>query len=142
MTRLLRGGAACAFGLALAGCMSTGPSGGSAPANPPPAAAAEATPAPAQVDPSMLGGVLAGSVGLGLEDSDRRAAYGAQTAALDSGQRKSWKGARGAFGYVEVGPAQGACRPFSQTVYVAGRPYNGHGTGCKQADGSWRMGAG
>jgi surface antigen len=111
----------------------------------PPTAALAAAPspdadaAPETVDPSMLGGVLAGSVGLGLENSDRVAAYKAQIAALDSGQRSSWRGERGVYGYAEAGAAQGSCRPFSQTVYIAGRPYVGHGSACRQPNGAWRM---
>jgi surface antigen len=122
-------------GLALAACSS----GASAPQ---PAAVAAAPEAPAQptvVDPSMLGGVLSSSVGLGLENSDRVAAFQAQTAALETGERKSWKGQGGVYGYVEAGPAQGSCRPYTQTVYVAGRPYQGQGTACRQPDGAWRM---
>ena len=121
---------------ALAGCNTMSQSAA------PPAAAMAVAPAPAapeNVDPSMLGGVLAGSVGLGLENSDRVAAYRAQVAALESGQRSSWRGERGVFGYVEAGASQGSCRPFSQTVYVAGRPYTGRGSACRQPDGSWRV---
>jgi surface antigen len=123
---------------ALAGCSPSNQ-------NPPPIAAVNATPAPIpeNVDPSMLGGVLAGSVGLGLENSDRVAAYKAQIAALESGQRSSWRGDKGVYGYAEAGASQGgSCRPFSQTVYIAGRPYAGHGSACRQPDGSWRMDAG
>jgi surface antigen len=134
----------CAAVAALAGCSATG---ASAPPATAAAAAAALSPdaapaAPETVDPSMLGGVLAGSVGLGLENSDRVAAYKAQIAALDSGQRSPWRGERGVYGYVEAGAAAGSCRPFSQTVYIAGRPYVGHGSGCRQSDGSWRMSAG
>jgi surface antigen len=123
----------------LAGCT---PSGQSAP---PPAAAISAAPTgqsaaiPENVDPSMLGGVLAGSVGLGLENADRVAAYKAQVAALETGQRSSWRGDKGVYGYAEAGASQGSCRPFSQTVYIAGRPYVGHGSACRGEDGSWRM---
>jgi|SRR5579872_1887389 len=129
--------AACAAA-ALAGCSTSGQSA------PPPAAATAGAalapaPIPETVDPSMLGGVLAGSVGLGLENSDRVAAYKAQSAALESGQRSSWRGERGVYGYVEPGAAQGSCRPFSQTVYIAGRPYSGAGSACRQPDGSWRV---
>jgi surface antigen len=120
-------------GLALGACSS----GANAPQQAPVAAApAEA---PTVVDPSMLGGVLASSVGLGLENSDRVAAFQAQTAALETGERKSWKGQGGVYGYVEAGPAQGPCRPYTQTVYIAGRPYQGQGTACRQPDGGWRM---
>ena len=46
----------------------------------------------------------------------------AQETALDTGQRSSWRGERGVYGYIEAGATQGSCRTFSQTVYVAGRP--------------------
>jgi|SRR5579863_6853629 surface antigen len=138
MTSAREIGLICMLGMALAGCSPSGPPPTAAlPASPAP----EATPAatPSTVDPSMLGGVLAGSVGLGLENGDRVAAFHAQAMALDTGQRQSWRGENGVYGYVEAGAPQGSCRPFSQTVYIAGRPYQGQGTACKQSDGSWRM---
>jgi len=121
--------------LSFAGCSSVG--SGTAP----PAAAAPAEPAaPAIPTGAALGGVLGGPVGASLSDSDRQAAWEAQVAALDSGQRRSWRGSQGVFGYVEPGaPAGGGCRSYSQTVYIAGRPAHGHGVGCKEADGSWKM---
>ena len=125
--------------LILAGCSGgqsvPPPIAGVANASAPPAQAAT----PETVDPSMLGGVLAGSVGLGLENADRIAAYKAQVAALETGQRSSWRGEHGVYGFVEAGASQGSCRPFSQTVYIAGRPYTGQGNACRQSDGSWRM---
>jgi surface antigen len=127
----------CALAAALAGCNSTSQSA------PPPVAAATPAAGPAatpeNVDPSMLGGVLAGSVGLGLENGDRVAAYKAQVSALETGQRSSWRGEKGVYGYVEAGAAQGSCRSFAQTVYIAGRPYTGSGSACRQPDGSWRV---
>ena len=69
-----------------------------------------------------------------------QAAWEAQVAALDSGQRRSWRGAHGVFGFVEAGAATGdGCRAYSQTIYIAGRPNRGQGVGCKQPDGSWKM---
>jgi len=66
--------------------------------------------------------------------------YDAQVAALDSNQKRSWRGAHGVFGFIEPGAATGdGCRAYSQTIYVAGRPNRGHGSGCKQPDGSWKM---
>jgi surface antigen len=136
MARLLKYAVVLATGAMLGGCNTTGNS------SPPPVAAASAPPAagavvPENVDPAMLGGVLAGSVGLGLENSDRIAAYKAQVAALESGERKSWRGEKGVYGFVEAAPSQGSCRSFTQTVYVAGRPYVGRGSACRQADGIW-----
>jgi surface antigen len=136
MARFWKYAVILAAGAMLGGCNTTG---ASAPA---PSATASAPPAggavvPENVDPSMLGGVLAGSVGLGLENSDRIAAYKAQVAALETGERKSWRGDKGVYGYVEAAPSQGSCRSFTQTVYVAGRPYVGRGSACRQADGVW-----
>lgn len=119
----------------------------SAAAGAPPAVAA-ASPAPAQEAPAApptptgaaLGAVLGGPVGAELSDADRRAAWQAQIAALDSGKPRSWRGAQGVFGSVEPGAETGnGCRAYTQTIYVAGRPNRGQGTACKQPEGGWRM---
>ena len=104
------------------------------------AAAPVGIPAPTVPTGPALGGVLGGPVGASLTDDDRRAAWGAQVGALDSGQKRSWRGAKGVFGFVEPGAASGeGCRGYSQTIYVAGRPTHGKGVGCRQPDGSWKM---
>jgi surface antigen len=126
-------------GPCLASCSGLGMSGG-----PPVSAPVVATPAP-PAPPAIptgpaLGGVLGGPVGASLSEADREAAWTAQLTALDSGQRRSWRGGHGVFGFVEPGAETGAgCRAYSQTIYVAGRPNRGQGVGCKQADGSWKM---
>jgi surface antigen len=121
--------------LLLGGCLTSDP--GAAPA---PAATAAA---PALPTGAALGGILGGAVGGQLDEADRQAAYDAQVAALDAGQRRTWRGEHGAFGFVEPGPgadgAQGFCRSYAQTIYIAGRPQRGHGLGCRQPDGAWRM---
>jgi surface antigen len=97
-------------------------------------------PAPAIPSGASFGGVLGGLVGASLSDDDRQAAWNAQVAALDSNQKRSWRGAHGVFGFIEPGAASGdSCRAYSQTIYVAGRPNRGRGLGCKQPDGSWKM---
>ena len=135
--------------IGLAGCQSVGSSdappvtGSTTPAG---AAASTVAPAPAGIPApaiptgAALGGVLGGPVGSSLTDDDRQAAWQAQVGALDSGQKRSWRGAKGVFGFVEPGAATGdGCRAYSQTIYVAGRPNRGQGVGCKQPDGSWKM---
>lgn len=107
-------------------------------------ASAPASPAPGALPSgAALGGVLGGPVGAGLDAADREAAYDAQVGALEAGERRSWRGKGGAFGYVETGPgaksAQGFCRTYAQTIYIGGRPQRGHGLACRQSDGSWRM---
>ena len=131
-------------GIGLAGCSSVS-SGGAPPTAgslgaPAPAMAAVEPAAPAIPTGAALGGVLGGPVGASLTDDDRAAAWNAQIAALDTGQRRSWRGAHGVFGFVEPGAATGeGCRAYAQTIYIAGRANRGRGTGCKQADGSWKM---
>jgi surface antigen len=127
--------------LCVGACSGGGPSLGSsaAPAQPAPAPGA----APALPTGAALGGILGGSVGAQLDEADRQAAYNAQIDALETGQRRTWRGAHGAYGFVE--PAQGgevgqvACRGYTQTIYIGGRPQHGRGEGCRQPDGSWRM---
>jgi surface antigen len=135
--------------MALAGCQSVGLSGappvtGSTTPAGAPASSVAASPtgiaAPAIPTGAALGGVLGGPLGASLADVDRQAAWDAQVAALDSGQKRSWRGAKGVFGFVEPGAASGdGCRAYAQTVYVAGRPNRGKGVGCRQPDGSWKM---
>ena len=136
--------------IGLAGCQSVGSDGappvtGAPDAQPAPQRQASrrrrpSVPAPPIPTGAALGGVLGGPVGASLTDDDRAAAWNAQIAALNSGQRRSWRGAHGVFGFIEPGAATGdGCRAYSQTIYVAGRPNRGRGTGCKQPDGSWKM---
>jgi surface antigen len=135
--------------IGLAACQSVGSNGAppvTGATTPAGTATSSIAPTPAEIPTptiptgAALGGVLGGSLGASLTDDDRQAAWNAQVGALDSGQKRSWRGAHGVFGFVEPGAAMGdGCRAYSQTIYVAGRPTHGHGTGCKQPDGSWRM---
>jgi surface antigen len=116
-----------------------------APAAPPPQSPAQTSLAvPAQSAPPLSPVVPAGPtlgvpIGASLSDADRATAWKAEVAALESGQRRSWRGANGVFGFVEPGgEAVGGCRTFSMTVYVAGRANRGQGVACKQADGTWK----
>jgi surface antigen len=122
--------------LGLVGCSSVGEGTGS-----PTVAAPQAQPtAPAIPTGAALGGVLGGPFGASLAEDDRDAAWEAQIAALNSGQKRSWRGSHGVFGFVEAGAETGdGCRVYSQTIYVAGRANRGRGVGCKQPDGSWKM---
>jgi surface antigen len=123
----------------LAACSGFGTSGGPSPP-PPVSAAPEAPAAPAIPVGAALGGILGGAIGASLSEADRETAWNAQLAALASGQRRSWRGAHGVFGFVEPGAETGGgCRAYSQTIYVAGRPNRGQGVGCKQPDGSWKV---
>jgi surface antigen len=120
----------------LTGCSGFAVGGGAPEASP---QAPAPTPQAAGAAPADF---LGGPSGAGLSASDRESAYQATLEALDGGQRKSWRGEHGVFGDIEPGPAAGSdgCRSFAQTIYIAGRPNKGHGVGCKQPDGGWKMG--
>lgn len=112
--------------LALCACNSTAPSqAGVAPAAPEP-------PAP---------GVVGTVVGRELAAADREKAIAAQQEAVNSGARKSWRGAHGSFGFIEPGPegALGGCRDYTHKIYVKGRPEEATGRACKKPDGSYRV---
>jgi surface antigen len=101
-----------------------------------------AAPAAAPAD-LPIGGTLGASLGAQLDPADRQAAYAAEVETVSSGERHPWRGPKGAYGYVDAGPdvyrTEGACRQYTQTIYIAGRPHAGSGLGCHQADGSWRI---
>lgn len=141
---------ALASALAAAGCSVSGLG---------PIAAAPSV--PAAPPPVAYGPFLDGPVGQKLSAADRDKALAAEQDALASGQRRTWKGERGTFGYVEPAasppvadvaaaeavtaaspsPVVGAeaCRSFTSTIYIAGRPQVGHGKGCQGPDGSYRI---
>jgi surface antigen len=86
-----------------------------------------------------LAGALLGPLGQGLSEADRSAAFDAQLAALDAGQRRAWRGSKGVFGYVEPGVDAGGCREYAHTIYVGGRPRTGKGSACRDASQGWKI---
>jgi surface antigen len=106
----------------LAGCNSA----------PPPPAAAPAVPEPPRA------GVVGSAVGQSLDDKDRETAIAAQQEAVASGQRKSWRGGHGAFGFVTVEPEAGGCRDYSHRIFIDGRPQEAKGRACRTGD-VWRV---
>lgn len=103
-----------------------------------PAANVTAPPAPEPPAPGVVGSV----VGRELDASEREAAIAAQQEAVNSGTRKSWRGAHGSYGFIEPGPESaisGGCRDYTHKVYVNGRPQQAKGQACKRPDGSWRV---
>jgi surface antigen len=127
-----------AMGLGLSNC--SGPGAGLEQASTAVVTSPSPPESPAIPAGAALGGALGGPVGASLTAADRESAWNAQIAALASGQRRSWRGVRGAFGFIEPGAETGAgCRSYAQTIYVSGRPNRGHGVACKQPDGSWSM---
>ncbi len=115
--------------LALAGCAST--------QSPPIGTAAPPAPAVDSVPEPPAPGVVGVSIGQTLDESDRRVAIAVQQEAFASGARKSWRGAKGAYGFIIPGPETGTCRAYTHKIFINGRPQEGKGEACLK-DGVWR----
>lgn len=136
------GGAGLGLAILVSGCSSPvgGPSLASLSTSPSPVAVA----APA---PVVYGAFLDGAAASRMPDVDRSAALDAEDGALESGERRTWKGSKGVYGFVVPGPSTASgtavagaeCRSFTHTIYFAGRPQTGKGSGCRGADGSWHV---
>lgn len=97
-----------------------------------------ATIPPVQAPPPPAAGVVGGPIGQSLDEKDRAAAIAAQQEAVSSGSRKSWRGARGAYGFISPGPETGNCREYTHKIFINGRPQEAKGQACMQ-NGEWRV---
>jgi surface antigen len=96
---------------------------------------------------AALGGLLGNRVGAALDDEDKRRAYAAEMQALESGPSGApvaWRNPdSGRYGNVVPGPFYeengAACREYTHTVYIDGRPQTAHGTACRNRDGTWTV---
>lgn len=102
----------------------------------------------ATVAGTLLGGMIGSSIGASLDKAD--ATYAEQTGqrALETaqpGQSLPWKNPQsGNYGsmtpsnYYQNASGQ-YCREFTQTITVGGKTQQGHGTACREEDGTWRI---
>ena len=132
MISLARAGFALVALAVLSGCASTASPSVETPA--PAAAAVAVTPPP----PPPYSGLASGSLGQNLSGAGKAAANKAELAALASGERKTWRGDDGSYGYVAPAAGTGDCRDFTHTVYINGRPQIGTGKACRAGD-SWKL---
>ena len=94
---------------------------------------------------AAVGGLLGNRIGAAMDDEDRRRAYEAQMAALETGRSGapvSWRNPdSGRYGTIVPGPAYEQrgmnCRQYTHTIYMEGRPETARGTACRNPDGSW-----
>jgi surface antigen len=99
----------------------------------------------AAVGGAALGGLIGNRIGASLDDADRQRAYAAQMEALEggpSGAAVSWRNpTSGRYGTIVPGPvydqAGAACRQYTHTIYIDGRPQTARGTACRAPDGTW-----
>jgi surface antigen len=97
---------------------------------------------------TLLGGALGSSLGASLDRADMAMVNQTSQRALETaqpGQSLPWKNAQTG-NYGTVTPQQyyrnndgQYCREYTQTITVGGRKEQGHGTACRQPDGSWQI---
>lgn len=92
----------------------------------------------------MEGGLIGGSIGDGLDSTERRSALEAEYRALErtpSGEAVTWRGDSGVYGEVVAAQAYRVgsqdCRQYRHMVVVDGVPRTARGTACRNPDGSW-----
>lgn len=109
--------------------------------------ACNSTPEPAHVvvatpvvttPPPPAPGVIGGAIGQSLGEKDRATAIAAQQEAVSTGARKSWRGDKGAYGFVTPGSENGACRDYTHKIFINGRPQEAKGQACRE-NGEWRV---
>lgn len=83
-------------------------------------------------------GVVGVAVGRELDEKDRAVAIAAQNEAVNSGDPKSWKGAKTAYGFITPGPENGGCRDYTHKIFINGRPQEAKGRACKAGE-VWRV---
>jgi surface antigen len=130
--------------LAVSGCTTLGRGGPTSPVTPvstPPSSGKVST----SIVSAMNGGLIGGSIGSGLSDTEKRKGLEAEYKALEyntSGQKVTWK-SDNSTRYGEVVAAQpyrvGSqdCRQYTHTVYTNGAGVTARGTACRNTDGSW-----
>lgn len=93
----------------------------------------------------LLGGFLGGAFGDKLDNEDRAEYDRASQASMQTGRTRSWKNTKTGHRGTIVPQAKYKtddgiyCREYSQTIYVDGKKQKGHGTACRDADGSWTV---
>ncbi len=93
---------------------------------------------PAAPEPPAAG-VVGTAIGQSLDSEDRATAIAAQNDAVNSGARKTWRGAHGTYGFIEPGPEGVTCRDYTHKIFINGRPQEGRGQACRKSEGGWRV---
>jgi surface antigen len=91
---------------------------------------------------AAVGGVIGNRIGANLDEESRQRYWNAQNRALEYGDATEWSNdERGDRGTITPGRSyyQGSamCRPYTSTVWIAGRGEQMNGTACRNPDGTW-----
>jgi surface antigen len=93
---------------------------------------------------AAIGGLLGGAIGQSIDQADRQRAQQAELQAVSTGRARSWRGQNSdAYGSIEPGEiytsGTGNCREYTHTIFIQGRPQQGRGTACQNANGQWEI---
>jgi surface antigen len=96
---------------------------------------------------TVLGGLLGSEVGKSLDRADLAYHQRTQAQALEYnrvGTTSSWKnpdtGASGSITPIRTYDSGGRyCREYNQNIQVGGKTQRGHGTACRNPDGTWEI---
>jgi len=97
---------------------------------------------------TLIGAGIGSSIGASLDKADMAAYNSASQRALETapaGQSLPWKNPQsGNYGTVTPSapyqaPSGQYCREYNQTIVVGGKKQSGHGTACREPDGSWKI---
>lgn len=102
----------------------------------------------ATIGGALIGGMIGNSIGSSLDNADKAAYNSTAQRAMETapaGQALPWSnpktGNSGTF--VPAAPYQTSngqyCREYNQTIVVGGQKQSGHGTACREPDGSWKI---
>ena len=98
----------------------------------------------ATIGGAALGGYIGSRIGRNMDENDQRKAAQALESSPDN-RASSWKNPNTGQSY-SVTPTRtydssnGPCRDFETTSTIDGKNETVHGTACRQADGTWKMG--
>ena len=97
---------------------------------------------------TLLGGAIGSSIGASMDNADMAAYNDASRRALENapaGKTLPWKNPEsGNYGsitpsnYYQSSNGQ-YCREYNQTIVIGGKKQSGHGTACREPDGTWQI---
>lgn len=99
----------------------------------------------AMIAGGLLGGALGNSIGGSLDNADQASYDRASQRAMESGSTQTWRNSEsGNYGTIRPNKryrnADGQyCREYTQSIIIDGRSHKGHGTACREADGTWEI---
>ncbi len=97
----------------------------------------------ATIGGALLGGILGNSIGKSMDRSDMANYDQASQSAMETGHTRTWHNGDNhgtVVPHKRYTDDEGRhCREYTQTIVVAGETHQGHGTACREEDGTWRI---